>query len=159
MGGTAAAFPAHDVLAPAFLPAAAFPTPAFVPARAGVGFGTCGSWASSFFPGTHLPFFPELQGDKSTALAGRHGAGDEGDDAYRKRKRRTVAGVVQGEGEEETRRGEGEEDEETRQFESIYWKIGRGTVCPPVSALKVKYVCLQILNELTRIAQRKGFSL
>ena len=92
-------------------------------------------------------------------LEGRHAVGDEGDDAYRKRKRRTVAGVVQGEGEEETRRGEGEEDEETRQFDSIYWKIGRGTVCPPVLALKVKYICLQIQNELTRIAQRKGFSL
>ena len=93
------------------------------------------------------------------ALEGRHAVGDEGDDAYRKRKRRTVAGVVQGEGEEETIRGKGEEDEEMRQFESIYWKIGRGTVCPPASALKVKYICLQILNKLTRIAQRKGFSL
>ena len=56
MAGTAVAFPAPTLTAPAFVPAAAFPDPAFIPARVGVGFGTCGSWASSFFPGTHLPF-------------------------------------------------------------------------------------------------------
>ena len=56
MGGTTAAFPAPALPALALVPAATFLDPAFVPARARVGFGTCGSWASSFFPGTHLPF-------------------------------------------------------------------------------------------------------
>ena len=116
MGGTAAAFPVPALPAPAFVHAAAFPDPAFVPARAGVGFGTCGSWASSFFPGTHLPFsrscwatrarrlrddmLPEM---RETTRIGRGSAGP-------------VAGVVHREGEEETRRGQGGEDEETRQF-------------------------------------------
>ena len=102
MGGTAAAFPVPALPAPAFIPA----LPSLIPPSS----PRAPEWASALaavgllpLPRHPLALFPELQGDKSTALAGRHGAGDEGDDAYRKRKRRTVAGVVQGEGEEETR--------------------------------------------------------